>query len=167
MSVALGSVLAAWHMPGDNPLWRGASGSASRGAGVARAYHFLAEDCGCSERIEQWLRSSRGRAGWPAVIVRRDRSGKWRGRTPEGAEVQDIPAGEGIQLAPWLIVSSATGETLYAGGYDKAPVHGDRILEELAQGGQPAKRGVRGCAVDAEARRATALLQWKEWWNRP
>ncbi len=173
-SIAVGSILAAWHMPVDNAAWSQAAADAPATADapaaarrkVAAVYHVLAAGCGCSERVEQWARRSQQARPAVHVLVRREDGGRWVGRGLDGTPSPGLPrALESLRVAPWMIVVDERGETLYAGGYDAPPIYGAEVLAALGRGDVAARRGVRGCALSGKTEELAWWMDGKKWWK--
>jgi hypothetical protein len=162
--ISLGGILAAWHAPLDNPGWKANGGPAGL---EVRVYHFLARDCECSAKLQAWL--ERDRALPPAqfreIEVLEQSGGAWEARDLASRVPVELPAIEGLQAAPWLLLLDAAGKQLYAGGYEKAPLYSKNLLMGIAAG-RPVKRlPVRGCAVGTKRRSMVPALRWKDWWR--
>lgn len=124
------------------------------------AFHFLYADCPCSQRI---LRHVIDRETVPGISERIvlvgsdpiiEQRAKSRGYECESISADILQSRYGVQAAPLLVVTGASGAIVYSGGYT-ARKQGYQIrdvetLTALVSGDRPSSLPVYGCAVSQE-----------------
>ncbi|GAB4372544.1 MAG: hypothetical protein OHK0021_14900 [Bryobacter sp.] len=148
----LGGLMWAKHMPLENRGWAKPSlGWQAEDENNWIAVHFLSDDCGCSERVERWVKSLVSADSVEHWLARK--SGEvWIARHASTGQQRALGLEEKIRVAPWLILADKHGRVRYAGGYDAPPVYASNILREVraAEHGdtEVKRRGVRGCSTN-------------------
>ncbi len=159
-----GAMLMAFHAPLYNHVrdsWLAEEPVAGR-----TVYHFLTEDCRCSERLIEHLASRHPRTGQHEVVVW---MGKKQHRLNElaslGYEVRSESDVEqsGVLAAPWLLVREANGRVVYSGGYEPAPHWESRILFHIDHRTRQASLPTTGCATSRAMRAESLLLRLKDY----
>lgn len=161
-----GALLMAFHAP----LYSHVRGSWLAATPVAgrTIYHFVTEDCRCSERLLEHLSSRAARRDQHETVV-------WMGKRHNllndlvalGYDVKTEKDVEqtGVLAAPWLLVRESNGAVAYSGGYEPAPHWESRILFHVDHRMRQAALPTTGCATSRAMRAESLILRLKDYFK--
>ncbi len=135
-----------------------------------RAFHVLAEKCGCSSRVIEKLVERGPRPGFEEkILLIGEGSPSREAAVARGFSLETLTARKlqeryGIQGAPLLVVVDPRGRIAYSGGYTRrkqGEVEDVAILADLVRGVSPAERPLFGCAVSSALQQQLDPLRLK------
>jgi hypothetical protein len=167
LSVLAGSMLTSFHQALALPS-RSISSLATEKHGW-RAMHLLAADCGCSQKVSEYLSKRAPLEGVSEEVVFIGAADPFRNRESllaRGFNAKSIRADDlepfAMKGAPLLIFISPRDEIVYMGGYGMGGYRDVFIWSQLSAGALVRPLPAFGCAVGQGLKRGIDPFSWKD-----
>ena len=164
--VLAGGIMMSFHQPfrpPDDRILKLADNPVNPGW---RALHVLSGSCSCSQGIMQHLLELHTVDGISEQIIFIDgpepylaeSSGLLDHLHHQGFSVKhiaeaNVPLDSGLGGVPLLVVTSPSGQVVYAGGYGSSSAQDSSLLQQIRFGHPPKALPVVGCAIGSRLRR--------------